>query len=152
MEARELRLGNCVMYDRPCRIHALTANPPIITIEFGLCVVYPPFKNTQNYSEHYSFTSIEDIDPIPLTPEILEKAGFRRIELISALEVELNLPPSAKPIVGYEKKVRELTLNWVEGDGIYLSGFSFDLPHVKSLHQLQNLYWCLVGEELEINL
>ena len=28
----------------------------------------------------------------------------------------------------------------------------FDINHIKYLHQLQNLYWCLVGKELNIEL
>jgi len=140
MKARELRIGNWVMYDRPCRIHALTANPPIITIEFGLCVVYPPFKNTEDYSEHYSFTSIEDIEPIPITPEILEKAGFRKEHLGQG---KMHLCIS-----------EDYFLTFYDNEVYLECNDSFISLHFgcKSLHQLQNLYFALTGEELEINL
>ena len=132
MNANELRIGNWALLTKGDK-----SRPVSFASFLGLA-------NVERSPNQFA--------PIPLTPEILERAGFGRIELISALEVELNLPPSAKPIIGYEKKVRELTLNWVEGDGIYLSGFSFDLPHVLYLHQLQNLYYALTGEELQIEL
>ena len=37
-------------------------------------------------------------------------------------------------------------------DGVYWMDFNWDTIEIKYLHQLQNLYFSLSGEELEINL
>ena len=85
----------------------------------------------------------EDIDdisdnagmPIPLSPEILEKAGFE------------------KDSVGYFNngiycmKFNNNTCKWSFGEW-YMGQFC----EIKYLHQLQNLYFALTGEELNINL
>ena len=78
----------------------------------------------------------DEYSPIPLTPEILEKAGFRQMV-----------------IDGKKKWKRE------PNDSFYLYGHDntgfyspYVMPEVQSLHQLQNLYFALTGEELPIEL
>ncbi|MDP4265714.1 MAG: hypothetical protein Q8941_24560 [Bacteroidota bacterium] len=68
-------------------------------------------------------------NPIPLTPEILEKAGFER------------------------QRSKDLEDVWVKkGVGISADGYyNHDIKR-EYLHQLQNLYFALTGEELIINL
>lgn len=71
-----------------------------------------------------------DITPIPLTPEILEKAGF------------------------VNKDLGNLSYNLAYGDGVCIS-ISFNgtwICYLTYLHQLQNLYFALTGEELNISL
>lgn len=73
----------------------------------------------------------DSLQPIPLTPEILEKCGFVRNELMA----------------------KHNTVIWY-GDHIGVKGI---LGVVKPcecgyLHQLQNLYFALTGEELTVNL
>jgi hypothetical protein len=86
------------------------------------------------------------LEPIPLTPELLEKCGFVRSQ--DEDENSLTLVNGRK------------TFKWVEGNDddyflIYQTdcgldyNTAFELEH---LHQLQNLYYALTGEELEINL
>lgn len=67
-----------------------------------------------------------DIDPIPLTPEILEKAGFEK--MANTLDWSC-----------YNEKIDH---------------FFFHSPdsRIQTVHQLQNLYFALTGEELNINL
>ena len=82
-----------------------------------------------------------DADPIPLTPEILEKAGFEKSE--SDFWVKDGKP----------------SFQWGEGNDedwfiTYQTQYGLDWNdayHVRTLHQLQNLYFALTGEELEIN-
>jgi len=78
-----------------------------------------------DYFEHY--------EPIPLTEDILLKCGFKGI----ALPLYLN--------TGYFEFVwrKELFLD-VEGQWLSIN--------CHYLHQLQNLYFALCGEELKINL
>lgn len=69
--------------------------------------------------------------PIEITEEILLKCGF-------------------------EKEILEPKHYYIEGMRIWKCNDMFLCDkngiHIKYLHQLQNLYWCLCGEELEINL
>jgi hypothetical protein len=71
--------------------------------------------------------------PIPLSEEILLKCGFVKYNT-------KDINPT------YSKKL----FNWNDGI-LYLIGDGF-VNHIKYLHQLQNLYFALKNEELEINL
>jgi hypothetical protein len=87
---------------------------------------------------------LEALEPILLTPEILEKAGFSKQESSDSV-VNLyfyGVNPITQDFL--------ITLNWVKGRQFpfYQNG-SFE---IKTLHQLQNLYNALTGEELNINL
>jgi hypothetical protein len=74
-------------------------------------------------------------DPIPLTPEILEKCGFREYG-----------PFSPWLTLG--------SFSWSDPAGISyeIDEESAMLDHIKYLHQLQNLYYAVTGEELTITL
>lgn len=84
--------------------------------------------------------TLDRITPIPLTPEILEKAGF---------EYEYDQ-------MGVTYRNGQLAM-FYDGEGF---GRNFGMNaeeermdvNVKYLHQLQNLYFCLCGEELKIHL
>ena len=80
-------------------------------------------------------------EPIPLTPEILEKCGFENKKQNGLFEL----------IIG---RVR-LNLIFVNSeDSVYFitsAASSFGMvhfPHQRHLHQLQNLFYALTGEEL----
>jgi hypothetical protein len=85
------------------------------------------------------FYTEDDLQPIPLTPEILEKCGFVRKQdwfykaffVLGFLTTDSHFQT-------------ELKFAGTEGDWRVLD--------ITSLHQLQNLYFCLVGEELLIKL
>jgi hypothetical protein len=86
----------------------------------------------------------EDLQPIPLTPEILEKAGL----------VKDKRSGVAMRTIAYSDESYPCTLQ-VSGGGKMLvcrSGmYSIGAP-CEYLHQLQNLYFALTGEELNIEL
>lgn len=79
--------------------------------------------------------------PIPLTPEELEKCGF-----------ENKLSIAGFPTGLYQKNGLDIGYS---GDDIVLDQYSARFKSeglfvkVKYLHQLQNLYYALTGEELE---
>jgi hypothetical protein len=82
------------------------------------------------------------IDPIPLTPEILEKAGFEKDGDYFFFQPMLE-------------NIHYRLIEFPEGNWIVSKGFinyNHELRVIKYLHQLQNLYFALTGEELEINL
>ena len=106
LQANELRIGNTVVL-----------NGIIVTLGSELfCLVVtnqtaPP-------------------QPIPFTPEILEKFGF-----------ESN-PYQDR----YENKVIHVECNKLRGETeLWIDR----MPHIKFVHQLQNLHYALTGEELE---
>ena len=68
-----------------------------------------------------------NIHPIPLTEEILLKCGFK---------------------IRKDGKLYHDTLSLYEADFI----FNIKSGIIKNLHQLQNLYFALTGQELEVNL
>ena len=81
------------------------------------------------------------MEPIPLTPEILEKCGFVVLESNDVLNI-------THAYNGY------LSLNTYTNGGeywwlrYYQGGTN---AKIKSLHQLQNLYYALTGQELTYN-
>lgn len=82
------------------------------------------------YCIHESTLSYEVVEPIPLTPEILEKCGFttKNGQYFSFMNWDLRKTNTGTYI--HESDWREI--------GGYMS----------SLHELQNLYFALNGAEL----
>ena len=83
---------------------------------------------------------ITEIEPIPLTEELLKKCGFQqrpiRNDSYSLCLQEFCIYRN-KDTCHFELP------NEYGGTGSYVE--------IKSLHQLQNLYFALTGEELEMN-
>lgn len=71
------------------------------------------------------------LEPIPLTEELLLKCGFEKKQFGSATV--------------YYHPLIELDAHFC------LKGVDYNIP-VKSLHQLQNLYFDLTGKELEVKI
>ena len=110
MDANELRIGNWVKEEdgRFVYIH-----------------------DTLGIDHHSQF------HPIPLTPEILEKAGFEKDEDFEGRFHHVN------KIVTVE--FEDGIIRWMDNTYIYHQ-------EIKHLHKLQNLYFAIIGDELEINL
>lgn len=125
IDARELRIGNLIygVSDRIETIVKITDGGKITT-----------YKANGIYEN-----DIDDLSPIPLTPEILEKCGFKKIIADGGAVGYYEYYDNGK----YETSVLS---KW----GITLMGI--DSIHIKYLHQLQNLFYALCGKELEIKL
>ena len=87
-------------------------------------------------------------EPIPITPEILEQCGFEIIypahddkRMLSSRYIADN--KNSRIVFDYNKRIILIDIN----ETIIKHYFLFN-----HLHQLQNLYFALTGEELEINL
>jgi hypothetical protein len=74
--------------------------------------------------------------PIPLTPEWLERCGFKGVWLEFNHGCQISAHKDGTSIIG----------GWDSAT----SNQSVEVP-CKYVHQLQNLYFALTGEELEIN-
>jgi len=91
----------------------------------------------------HDFTSdLSYLEPIELSPEILEKAGFNR------KESPINFPNPYRFL--YEKGC--VIIRFFDDKKFNIKIKDHRDDRQLNLHQLQNLYWVLVGEELEINL
>ena len=132
IKANELRIGNHVL--------DIEGIPGIITSlhRSGYCGI-------ESDGDNYKVWPLYSVNPIPLTPEILEKCGFKKY----SHEPGYSLGSDEKDEICDEYSFGKLTImDW--GNGFVLSNsFSFDLRiELKYLHQLQNLYFALTGEEL----
>jgi len=81
----------------------------------------------------YYFTS----NGIPLTHDILEKCGFEKM-----------------PLVSYKRwcKYNPTFYLQLSKRYYYVVGYKHYPNGIQHLHQLQNLYFALTGQELEVNL
>jgi|SRR5690348_6430945 len=95
----------------------------------------------ENGSDFYRMAGHDDGDlqPIPLTPEILERCGF---------DGEANLDFKGD-LSGQTLHIHSLGIAYLYGQDSCTAGQAFTF-NCKYLHQLQNLYFALTGEELEI--
>ena len=128
MKATELRIGNYVFHkENVLRITNIIDF--CVNMEFG-----------EQSGERNSEIDIDEISPIPLTPELLEKCGFGQGKTISPKWLTENLARfSIKVIVdeGY------ITIH-KDCDRMF-----FSFGSIEYLHQLQNLVFTLTGEELQ---
>lgn len=126
IQANEVRIGNWIEYDnRFFQIDTIAeVFPTLNTGEFGIGVV-----------------DWNNIKPIPLTEEILFKCCFILDFNDCYTDVNGNF-------YLFINRGNVLGLN---NGNIYYSA-SKGAIHIKYLHQLQNLYFALIGKELEINL
>jgi hypothetical protein len=136
--ANELRIGNWVYNPIDKRYGQLVAieqgNRPIINGgKFGFL---------ENGT--VSFSGFDCLHPIPLTPEILEKCGFKLVSKHSFWNFQnkngfyVSMWMEDEPIAGFEKK------------GCCYAGESY--TEISTVHWLQNYYFFNYRKELEINL
>ena len=92
-------------------------------------------------------TYLDHLMPIPLTPELLVKAGFTW-ETDQKRHLQLEISHGKRLTFYYNGDAAEM-LQFYQDD--YLEGF-FSIESPKYVHQFQNLYFSITGQELEINL
>jgi hypothetical protein len=151
---KELRLENFVcLVDKIVKVKGIYADA-IIT-------------ETENHDGHPIRYSCNLLKPVLLTSEVLKKCGVvyaerDRFEIaLPACEYDETFGNS-KQIVFVKRMVRETNgdnrIQKIYPPAIRHSIHNSALPimslyeHIKSLHQLQNLYYHLTGEELNITL
>ena len=131
IDEKSLRLGNYVMYENTAHVveELRGRNNTIVTRWI---------KGT----DHYIHTA-DELDPIPLTEEILLKCGFEKDD--NGLDMcdpeyedwfEMGFPGIGR-------------LSEAEGNSIVDDSGEIRINY---LHQLQNLIYCLSGKELEVKL
>ena len=123
MTANELRIGNYFQQPNDEKIYSVLAIDED-NVAYG--------KDEIGFN-HYWWWEIEHIIPIPLTSEILEKAGFKKCDRVE-VGWELN---------GFQDMGKH---------GVIQRYISTNLLKLHYVHQLQNLIFALTGEELNIEL
>lgn len=128
IQANELRIGNIVQRRSDCVCDILDGG--IIFLKVDSVMI----RDCEYYKADWAFA------PIPLTPEILYKTPFGKKDFM---------------------EVSYLCFITIERGAFYLQTeyglanekeHQTELPELRYLHQLQNLYFALTGKELNINL
>jgi len=145
IEPGELRIGNLIAWN-PKLSHPGTTLPSTqvkVTSIFQDKIGYispeleyrvEPFEDDLLQIET-AHKLLEELEPIPLTAELLKKCGFETL-------------PGEMYTHGY------LTLQELQDNNTKVFQFhDFEFkPKIRYLHQLQNFYFALMGEELEVSL
>ena len=142
MNAKEVRIGNWVL---------TPMNNEIVIPRFqkkikGITIFGEFDFNEPTYPENH-LVSAKHCAGIELTPEILEKCGLRVADTgyyWIAVREHYNASNDLKPTW--------LKIKYTQAKNFRVENFANKTIYLKSLHQLQNLYFALTGEELEINL
>lgn len=127
MKANELRIGNWVEFEgKHYRIDSISKTfPTLDTTEFGIGVV-----------------DWNNLKPIPLTEEWLIKFGF---EDVTSEDFGVD-----KRIKTFEKEFFKIYLPEYRCRLFGITYVDAAFLKIEFVHQLQNLYFALTGEELEL--
>jgi hypothetical protein len=132
IKANELRIGNWIM-DRGGKMWQIDhwEEPDVVATKQPIIGDHPVFGTMYG---HPLTEYITHLQPIPLTPEILEKAGFTKM--------------------GGSFSFREFTIT--ANYDLIIDGSSYDYTGVywgkiEYLHRLQNIIHSLTGDELTID-
>jgi hypothetical protein len=144
MRANELRIGNWVIYRNQ------------IVKTTGLH--YDMFECGFPADENWMCTGrLSGVHPIELTEEVLLKIGFKKVfqSKITKGRFELNVDMGDNEflnIVYHVYASGNTNLNITQRRCASLCDDSIDKSGIKYLHQLQNAYYLLTNEELEMKL
>ena len=119
----ELRIGNYVLVDESFQRIAAINRTTASTLEAE--------ENSETVSEH----NLDNIEPVPLTDDIIKQCGFAFHDyfnfwqlITTGIRSEMNISTDYEVIDFMRKPI---------------------LKKLTSLHQLQNIYYLLKGRELE---
>ncbi|HEX8459975.1 MAG TPA: hypothetical protein VF623_01040 [Segetibacter sp.] len=151
IEANELRIGNLVVWNRALISPDSTLPPMQIQVSAimpdKISYVFPNIENrVEPFEDDVAQTGVrtkmlEEIEPVMLTNEILENTGF----------IEKNGLLTSRHL---EQNELQMKFNGTHYQRVSISALNtvvHDLP-IKYFHQLQNLFFALTGEELEMKL
>jgi len=122
MKVNELRIGNLVY----CK---------------GIIDIIGGVEDNNYYTEkHYHGNTNEDLKPIPLTEEWLLKCGFTT-----------DYPTYKDKFFTIKNRFNINSFNFGKGFKLNTSG-CFEYKPIKYLHELQNIYFALTGNELNVTI
>lgn len=143
MKAKELTIGNWVKVNDPIfgvntyKVATIRDNG-IITLNDNISCL------------------VDNIKPIELTEEVLLKIGFKKEERMSSilyyLDYEINEDENIRVrYIIYNSKTLPLLRITSPSANIYES-HELTKRGIKYLHELQNAYYCLTNQEMEVEL
>lgn len=151
IQPNELRIGN---YFHPCgQSDSMSVNMPATAImyrvgsvnKFGDVEVIEP-EQKETYKFRY-----KEIHPVSLSPDILEQLGFK--EKKDNVQVDMaRLCQLIIPIAGANENalVCLFPKDGSPGFGTYATNGYWSSNNFSYVHQLQNLFHALTGQELQI--
>ena len=133
MKSTELRIGNLVSFGgRLATVYQVNRS--------GAVLQYEGDTNTEIEGVRRSTVSINDIEPVRITEEILIKSGFYKDEGSIRFYIKHVMNSS---ICAF----RVLLSN----TGLYFPNTSnVEWVNMTGVHQLQNLYFAITGQELSV--
>lgn len=148
MTVQELRIGNYVEESVLGVVTVSTIEPELIWVESK------NMKSSHVIESSYYHVDINSITPIPLTREWLLKFGFNSNSPCKDFE-DCGMPYYAKHgvLLFYNgNRLKHELCDYMIGYGSMRSGkyHIAMIKWIKYIHQLQNLYFALTGEELTV--
>jgi hypothetical protein len=141
INARELSPTNLVLYNNNIQ--------SVLSVHSHKSKKYPEgFISFIPDGEQYANDAdLRNVEPIPLTPKILEQCGFEKSGA--------NSTQSAYSLNYYLYVVKEVDSSYSLVRAEYINNYfvyseGLISKNIQYLHQLQNLYFSLTGEEIEI--
>lgn len=144
MKATELRIGNFVRINkRIVKVESLDSSG----INIEACGGYYPGDCSIEHDAYFEKwnSSIKQVTPITLTEEWLLKFGF---EETGNQNFEITIKEFGNRKISFTKMMDEWGLGLIFNDGKRVPIFPTNIYFV---HQLQNLYFALTGEELKLS-
>lgn len=132
MKAEELRIGNLVSNMNPRH------NDSILTIE--------SIGDNHEVNVFYRKYLLSELEPIPLTEEWLLKFGYCK-KIGARVGYGYDCGHGIMRVIQYNATLYQYR-TWSNIDR--LNGFSWNKTRIDYVHQLQNLYFALTGEELTL--
>ena len=152
IKAKDLRIGDLVIVNDNC------------SLEQGTIGKVSEIRSTPLYKENEGSIGLKpisndrwpwgvlcsNIDPIPLTPEILEKNGWNKKTFHE------RLSKSLRERYGYKSPNTDLNIDYVpyrtqESERFLIYGECFMLKHIVFVHELQHILWAL-GEDANLTI
>ena len=122
----ELRLGNSILVNGNIQQVSMITDETIFTVD-----------TEQSIEHEASEYSLEKVEPVPLTNEVLKQCGFLYHDyfkfwqlVTTGIRSEMDISPDFEVIDFMRKPI---------------------IKKLTSLHQLQNVYFMLKGRELKLN-
>ena len=131
MNANELRIGNLIQKnDEICEVSSIHSDSTIRIFN-------------DDKTDTFGCFALRIFNPIPLTEELLLNFGFEKDDVFDKIFTYLPLHDLCMDKLSFRKS---------EGFICYY-GIKYRtlLKHIQYVHQLQNLYFALTGEELVVS-
>lgn len=112
-----------------------------ITVAEVICQVTGVSETKVHFRGNKTAFKPEELHPIPITHEILERAGFKKKERTDLYD---KIPIEGFTYHFYANKI----MVFHGGDNMLSHWLN---TRIAFLHQLQNFYYCLTGREIQIS-